>query len=163
VNETKVGRIVGVAELGSACSVKNAPRRPSPICFMLRFAMIPDDFRRLALSQRQAVEVCRWGQWHFCVLRRSFASLAGPADSVATVQLTSEQQAVFVDAAPRIFAPAPATWDGVHATGVVLAYAYEAIVESALVAAWSNIAREPHRDRASVTPARWARRVGTIF
>jgi hypothetical protein len=107
--------------------------------------MIPDDFRRLALSQRQAVEVYRWGQWQFCVLRRSFASLAGPAHSVATVQLTSEQQAVFVDAAPRIFLPGPATWDRVRATGVVLAYAYDAIVESALVAAWSNIAREPHR------------------
>jgi hypothetical protein len=107
--------------------------------------MIPDDFRRLALSQRQAVEVYRWGQWQFCVLRRSFASLAGPAHSTATVQLTSEQQVVFVDAAPRIFVPAHAAWDGLRATSVVLAYAYEAIVESALVAAWSNIAREPHR------------------
>jgi hypothetical protein len=110
-----------------------------PICLVLSFAMIPDDFRRLALSQRQAVEVYRWGQSQFCVLRRPFASLAGPADSVATVQLTSEQQALFVDAAPRIFVPAPATWGRFGATNVVLAFAYEAIVESALAAAWSNI------------------------
>jgi hypothetical protein len=101
--------------------------------------MRPDDFRRLALSQRQAVEVYRWGQSQFCVLRRSFASLAGPGDSVATVQLTSEQQALFRDAAPRIFAPAPGVWGRLGATSVVLAYAYEAIVESALAAAWSNI------------------------
>jgi putative SOS response-associated peptidase YedK len=33
------------------------------------------------------VEVYRWGHSEFCVSRRSFASLAGPADSVATVQL----------------------------------------------------------------------------
>src|SRR5712672_1926452 len=69
--------------------------------------MTPDDFRRLALSQRKAVEVYRWGHLEFCVSRRSFASLAGPADSVATVQLNSEQQALFVDAAPRIFVPGP--------------------------------------------------------
>jgi hypothetical protein len=106
---------------------------------MLRFAMIPDDFRRLALSQRQAVEVYRWGQSQFCVLQNSFASLAGPADSVATVQLTSEQQALFVHAAPRIFVPAPGVWGRLGATSVALAYAYEAIVESALAAAWSNI------------------------
>ena len=101
--------------------------------------MTPDDFRRLALSQRKAVEVYRWGHSEFCVSRRSFASLAGPADSVATVRLTSEQQALFVDAAPRIFVPAPGTWGRLGATSVVLAYAYEAIVKSALMVAWRNI------------------------
>lgn len=101
--------------------------------------MIPDDFRRLALAQRQAVEICRWGHSEFCVSRRSFASLAGPADSVATVQLTSEQQALFRDAAPRIFVPAPGARGRLGATSVMLAYAYEAIVESALIAAWRNI------------------------
>src|SRR5258708_23623762 len=77
----------------------------SPSTFLVRFAMTPDDFRRLALSQRKAVEVYRWGHLEFCVSRRSFASLAGPAESVATVQLNSEQQALFVGAAPRIFVP----------------------------------------------------------
>jgi hypothetical protein len=106
---------------------------------MLRFAMTPDDFRRLALSQRQAVEMYRWGRSQFCVLQKSFASLAGPADSVATVQLTLEQQALFRDAAPRIFVQAPGAWGRLGATNVMLAYAYEAIVESALIAAWRNI------------------------
>jgi hypothetical protein len=58
--------------------------------------MTPDDFRRLALSQPKAVEVYRAGHSEFRVLRKSFASLDGPADSVATVQLTSEQQAMFM-------------------------------------------------------------------
>ncbi len=105
--------------------------------------MIPEDFRRFALSQRQAVEVYRRGQLQFCVLRRSFASLA---DSVATVQFTSEQQALFVDVAPRIFVPAPGLWGRLGATSVVLAYAYEAIVESALAAAWSNIVQRRESD-----------------
>jgi len=111
----------------------------SPSTFLFRFAMTPDDFRRLALSQRKAVEVYRWGHLEFCVSRRSFASLAGAADSVATVQLNSEQQALFVGAAPRIFVPAPGAWGRLGATSVALAYAYEAIVESALAAAWRNI------------------------
>ncbi len=46
--------------------------------------MTPDDFRRLALSQPKAVEVYRGGHSEFRVLRRSFASLEGPA--IATVQ-----------------------------------------------------------------------------
>src|SRR5258708_17293757 len=111
----------------------------SPSTFLVRFAMTPDDFRRLALSQRKAVEVYRWGHLEFCVSRRSFASLAGPADSVATVQLNSEQQALFLGAAPRIFMPAPAACGRLGSTSVALAYAYEAIVESALAAAWRNI------------------------
>jgi hypothetical protein len=85
------------------------------------------------------VEVYRWGHSEFCVSRRSFASLAGPADSVATVHLTSQQQALFTDAAPRIFVPASGAWGRLGATSVALAYAYDAIVESALAAAWSNI------------------------
>jgi hypothetical protein len=101
--------------------------------------MTPDDFRRLALSQQKAVEVYRWGHSEFCVSRRPFASLAGPADSIATVQLTSEQQSLFVNAAPRIFGPAPGALGRLGATSVALAYAYEAIVESAIAAAWRNI------------------------
>ena len=101
--------------------------------------MTPDAFRRLALSQPEVVEVYCQGHSEFRVLRRSFASLAGPGDSVATVQLTSEQQALFRDAAPRIFAPAPGVWGRLGATSVVLGYAYEAIVESAFASAWSNI------------------------
>jgi hypothetical protein len=101
--------------------------------------MTPDDFRRLALSQPKAVEVYRWGHSEFRVLRRSFASLEGPADSVATIQLTSEQQASFVQAAPQIFVPPPRCSGLRGATNVVLGCANEAIVESALAVAWHNI------------------------
>jgi integrase len=101
--------------------------------------MIPDGFRRLALSQPEVVEIYQRGHSEFVVLRRSFASLRGPADSVAMIQLTSEQQAMFMQAAPRTFVPVPGDSSRLRATNVVLVSANEAIVESALVVAWRNI------------------------
>jgi hypothetical protein len=58
---------------------------------------------------------------------------------VAMVQLTSEQQAMFMQAAPRTFAPVPGDSGRLRATNIVLVCANEAIVESALVVAWRNI------------------------
>jgi hypothetical protein len=101
--------------------------------------MTPDVFRRLALSQPKVVEVYYRGRSEFRVLRRSFSSLGGPVDSVAVVQLTSEQQAMFMQAAPRSFVPVPGGSGRLRATNVVLVCANEAIVESALVVAWRNI------------------------
>jgi integrase len=101
--------------------------------------MTPDFFRRLALSQPKAVEVYFRGKSEFRVLRRSFANLGGPVNSVAMVQLTSEQQAMFMQAAPRTFVPVPGDSGRLRATNVVLVCANEAIVESALVVAWRNI------------------------
>jgi hypothetical protein len=102
--------------------------------------MTPDDFRRLALSQPEAVEVLRRDHSEFRVLPRLFASLEDPADAVATIQLTPEQQAMFMQAAPQTFVPELGGWDRLGATNVVLAHAEEAIVESALILAWRNVA-----------------------
>jgi integrase len=55
------------------------------------------------------------------------------------VQLTSEQQAMFTQAAPRTFVPAPGGSGWLRATNVVLASANEATAQSALVVAWRNI------------------------
>jgi integrase len=101
--------------------------------------MTPDVFRRLALSQPKVVEVFYRGRSEFRVLRTSFAALRGPADSEAMVQLTSEQQAMFMRAAPRTFVPMPGGWGCLRQTNVVLVSANEEIVESALVVAWRNI------------------------
>jgi hypothetical protein len=102
--------------------------------------MTPDDFRRLALSQPGAVESFRKGRSDFRVWRKSFASLEGAAASVATIQLTPEQQAMLTQAAPSAFVPVPGGWGRLGATNVVLAQANEAIVESALILAWRNVA-----------------------
>ncbi len=102
--------------------------------------MTPNDFRLLALSQPEAVEVFREGRSDFRVGRKSFASLEGPADSAATVQLTPEQQAMSMHAAPAVFVPVPGGWGRLGATNVMLQHAEEATVESALVHAWRNVA-----------------------
>ncbi len=101
--------------------------------------MTPDVFRRLALSQPKVVEVFYRSRSEFRVLRTSFATLEGPADSVAMVQLTSEQQAMLMRAAPRTFVPVSGGSGWLRPTNVVLVCANEEIVESALVLAWRNI------------------------
>jgi integrase len=101
--------------------------------------MTPDVFRRLALSQPKVVEVFYRGRSEFRVLQTSFATLGGPADSVAMVQLTSEQQAMFMRAEPHTFVPVPGGSGRLKPTDVVLVCANEEIVESALVLAWRNI------------------------
>jgi hypothetical protein len=102
--------------------------------------MTPDDFRRIALSMPEAKEVYRRGQSEFRVERRTFASLGGPADMVATLNLTPEQQAAFLHAAPRAFVSVPGGWGRLGSTNVLLASADEAMVESAVRAAWRNVA-----------------------
>jgi hypothetical protein len=102
--------------------------------------MAPDDFRRIALSMPEALEVNRRGHSEFRVERKTFASLEGVANAVAVVNLTSEQQSMFMNAAPGAFVPAPGGWGRLGSTNVVLASAEGAIVEDALAAAWRNVA-----------------------
>jgi hypothetical protein len=68
--------------------------------------MGPDDFRRIALSMPGAAEVYRRGASHFRVERKTFASLEGPGDALATINFTPDQQSMFMDAAPKAFQPA---------------------------------------------------------
>jgi hypothetical protein len=102
--------------------------------------MTPDDFRRIALSMSEATEIYRWGNFEFRVERRTFASFGGPADTMATLNLTSEQQAVFMDTAPKVFEPVPGGWGRLGSTNVLLAFAEETVVESAVESAWRNVA-----------------------
>jgi len=87
-----------------------------------------------------AEEVYRRGRSLFRVELRIFASLGGPADSVATIGLTAEQQATYLQAAPGVFSAIPGGWGRLGSTNVLLERAGEAIVEGALTAAWRNIA-----------------------
>jgi hypothetical protein len=102
--------------------------------------MTPEHFRRIALSMPDATEVYRRGHSEFRVERRMFASLGGPADTVATLNLTPEQQSVFMHAAPRAFVSVPGGWGRLGSTNVLLAFAKDTMVESAVQAAWRNVA-----------------------
>jgi len=99
-----------------------------------------DDFRRIALCMPEAKEVYHRGRSEFRMVRRIFASLEGPADSVATIILTAEQQATFLHTAPGVFLPAAGGWGRLVSTLVRLVQASAAIVEGALVASWRNVA-----------------------
>jgi hypothetical protein len=77
------------------------------------------------------------------VERRTFASLGGPADTVATLNLTPEQQSVFMHAAPMAFVSVPGGWGRLGSTNVLLAFVKDTMVESAVEAAWRNVAPKP--------------------
>jgi hypothetical protein len=102
--------------------------------------MTPRDFRRIALSRPETVEVYCRGHSEFRLERKTFASLKGPADAMAMVNLTSEQQAMFMHAAPRAFVSIPSGWGRLGRTNVLLGFVQEAMLESSLAAAWCNVA-----------------------
>jgi hypothetical protein len=102
--------------------------------------MGPDDFRHIALSMPEAVEVHRRGASHFRVERKTFASLEGPGNSLATINLTPDQQSMFMDRAPKAFRPAPGGWGRLGSTSVLLTSVTPALLQSALGAAWENVA-----------------------
>jgi hypothetical protein len=116
--------------------------------------MTPDDFRRIALSMPEAAEVYRRGQFEFRVERTTFGSLGGSADTVATLYLTSEQQSVFMHAAPKVFISVPGGRGRLGGTNVVLGSADEATVESAVEAAWRNAAPRSVLKRIDKLPPR---------
>lgn len=101
--------------------------------------MIPDDFRRIALSMPRSVEVHRHGHSKFRVERKTFATLEGPADSMAFVRFTPEQQATFVTKEPAVFVRVSGHWGRLGTTWVHLAAADEATVRNAISVAWANV------------------------
>jgi hypothetical protein len=84
-------------------------------------SMTPEEFRRIALSLPEAQEVYRRGRSHFRVERKAFATLEGPGDAVATVNLTPDQQSMFMHEAPKAFVPVPGGWGRLGSTSVLLA------------------------------------------
>jgi hypothetical protein len=102
--------------------------------------MTPEDFRRIALSLPKSVEVYRSGRSHFRVERRAFATLEGPGDAVATVNLTPDQQSMFAFAAPNAFMRVPGGWGRLGRTNVLLPAVTKPLLESALGEAWKNVA-----------------------
>jgi hypothetical protein len=89
----------------------------------VRAGMSPDDFRHIALSMPRAEEVFRRGRSEFRVRRTMFAALAGPADSLAVIKLTPEQQAIVVSEQPLVFAAEPGGWGRLGSTVIRLTVA----------------------------------------
>jgi hypothetical protein len=97
-------------------------------------------FRQIALSLPGAIEGSHQGHADFRVGKRIFATLGYPDDSWGMVKLTPEQQAVLVEAEPKIFRPVPGGWGKRGSTNLRLASADPATLRSALALAWRNVA-----------------------
>lgn len=101
--------------------------------------MTAAEFRTLALEFPDAVEAAHMGHPDFRVRGKIFASL-GPDETWAMVNLTAEQQPLFIRPEPEVFRPASGAWGQRGATIVQLDAAEEVTVRQALQAAWRNTA-----------------------
>ena len=102
--------------------------------------MTQDGFRKLALALPEAVEAAHMGHPDFRVRGKIFATLGAPDASWGMVKLTPEQQAAFVDTAPKVFTPVKGGWGLRGATNVRLGQATAAALRPALEVAWQNVA-----------------------
>jgi hypothetical protein len=100
--------------------------------------MIKEDLRRLALALPGAEEKSHFDKADFRVKNKIFASLKD--DATGVIKLLPEQQAMMVDAEPKVFKPIPGGWGRKGWTFVVLANADELTLKSALQTAWRNVA-----------------------
>lgn len=107
------------------------------------------DFRRVALSFEGAVEGAHMGHPDFRANGRIFATLQKTEGSDRGVLLLSpDEQAMLVEAAPRVFAPVPGGWGRNGSTHVIFAGASLADLKSGLHRAWSRVmAMKPARPR----------------
>lgn len=99
--------------------------------------MTLDDFTRVALSLPEAVGGAHMGRTDFRVGNRIFASLH-PEKDAGMVILRPEEQAMLVEAEPRIFVPVPGGWGKSGATLVHMAAVDEATLRDALIRAWRH-------------------------
>jgi len=95
------------------------------------------DFRRLALGLEGVVEAEHMNHPDFRVGGRIFATLQ-PGLKKGMVSLSPEEQARFIEEAPKMFEPVAGAWGRGGATSVLLAAADEEIVGEALTLAWQR-------------------------
>ncbi|HLA02158.1 MAG TPA: MmcQ/YjbR family DNA-binding protein [Aestuariivirga sp.] len=100
--------------------------------------MTKEALRRLALDLPGAEEKSHFDKADFRVKNKIFASLKD--DTTGVIKLLPEQQAMMVDAEPRIFQPIPGGWGRKGWTKIILANADEITLKSALQTAWRNVA-----------------------
>lgn len=100
--------------------------------------MSAERFRALALALPEAEEKAHFGKADFRVRNKIFASLRDGSTGVA--KLTPEQQAMLMAAEPRHLTPASGAWGRQGWTRIALDGADDALLQSVLKMAWTNIA-----------------------
>ena len=99
--------------------------------------MTPNGFRRLALGLEGVVEASHMNHPDFRVGGKIFATLQNGLKK-GMVALSPEEQARFIDEAPKTFEPVAGAWGRGGATSVILATADEELVGEALTIAWQR-------------------------
>jgi hypothetical protein len=102
--------------------------------------MTAADFRRMALRFPEAAEGAHMNHPDFRVGGKIFATLGYPEMGMGMVKLFPDQQAEFVRAEPKVFAPVNGLWGRRGATYVRLKAAKKGSVQRALAVAWRNTA-----------------------
>lgn len=100
--------------------------------------MSPAGFRRLALSFPGAEERAHKGHPDFRVGGRIFATLGWPDEEWGVVNLTPDEQALFIESSPTMFEPVPGAWGRRGSTKVRLKAVDPETLRNALAAAWRN-------------------------
>ena len=108
--------------------------------------MSPDQFRRIALGMKNAIESAHMAHPDFRANGRIFATLY-PDNERGMVKLTPDQQEEFVRANPATFVPASGAWGRQGCTTVRLDSVDEATLGEAMTLAWQNTVRKPARAR----------------
>ena len=106
----------------------------------------PDDFRRIALGMKDAIEASHMDHPDFRVNGKIFATLH--ADTKwGMVKLTPEEQQRFVKDAPGVFKPENGAWGLQGCTAVKLDRVDEEMLGEAMTLAWRTTAakRAPSR------------------
>ena len=117
-----------------------------------------EDFRRIALGMKDAIESAHMGHPDFRIAGKIFATLHADRKH-GMVKLTPEQQETFVRDHPAAFAPENGAWGRQGCTALELDVADEDTVGEAMTLAWRNSAVKPvkpvkHRPKPSQTTKR---------
>jgi hypothetical protein len=114
-----------------------------------------EDFRRIALGMKDAVESAHMGHPDFRINNRIFATLHADHQH-GMVKLTLEQQEIFVREHPVAFAPENGAWGRQGCTAVRLDLDDEDTVGEAMTLAWGNsvVKRVSRRPKATRTTRR---------
>jgi len=107
--------------------------------------MTANKFRTLALEIPEAIESSHMDHPDFRLGGKIFATLGYPDEQHGMVNLTPEQQQLFLKKAPEAFTPCAGAWGRRGATSVALSSAKVVMVRTALKAAAENIARKTNR------------------
>jgi hypothetical protein len=104
--------------------------------------MSADDFRRIALGMKGAIESSHMDHPDFRVNGRIFATLHADMEW-GMVKLTPEEQRRFVKDAPNVFKPENGAWGLQGCTAVRLDRVDEEMLGEALTLAWRTTAAKP--------------------